>query len=210
VPHRFTIPCVPAALLGLLALAPGAHPRAVPEKGWKPPQGWKKVAAAQFTQIQCLLARDGHLCWVESRLVPETRNFRAQSFERRLYRSRVGADKPELLHKQVTTGTVEALLGPGGAVVTRFDYPHQTLYLPGQPGLALPEVEAYHPKQFTARGLLCYGQRYVSKKGYEGSLWLIPIVGGKGHLNARQQVLPWVGAPCTTWGRTFITATPSG
>jgi hypothetical protein len=200
---RFTFPCALSALLTPLAFVPHAHPQAVPDKGWKPPPGWKKVADAQLTQVQALLARDGHLCWVESRLVPETARHRAPSYDRRLYRLRLGAGKPEQLYKQVSTGTLEALLGPGGAVVTRFDYPRQTLFLPGQPGLELPQVEGYHPQQFTPRGLLCYAQRYRRKGNHEGSLTLIPIVGGKGHLNATQQLLPWVEGSLGHLGRDF-------
>ncbi len=162
------------------------------DKEWKPPEGWKKVAAAQFAEIGSLLARDGHLCWMESRLVPETARFRAPSFERRLYRLRLGEAKAEQVYRTVSTGLIEPLMGPGGAIATMFDYPEQHLFLPGQPPAKLPQVEAYHPKEFTSGGLLCHAQRYSGQGGYyDSSLALIPIVEGKARADDPQVLLPW-------------------
>jgi hypothetical protein len=179
------------AMLSLFAGgAPWLHAQ---DKERKPPEGWKKVTAAQFAKIGAIMARDGYLCWEESRLVPETAQNRAQSFERRLYRLRLGEPKAEEVYRTVTTGLIEPLLGPGGAIATRHDYPQQHLFLPGQPPVKLPQVEGYHPKEFTSGGLLCHAQRYHGSGGYyESSLALIPIVEGKARVEAAQLLLPWV------------------
>jgi hypothetical protein len=186
------------------------------EKEWKPPEGWKKVVAAQFADIESLVAYDGYLCWGEGRLFPETAQSRAPSFDRRLYRVRLTGErgakegkeaaekpvrKPEQIYRQVSTGSVEPLIGPRGAVVTRFDYPYQTLLLPGQLPLELPAIEGYHPKEFTPDGLLCHAQRYHGSGGYyDSSLALIPIAEGKARADAPQVLLPWVKGEFTADG----------
>jgi len=163
------------------------------EKEGKPPAGWKEVAKPRFTKVDSLLARDGYLCWTESRLVPETALNRAQSFERWVFRFRLGETKPEQVYHTITTGNVIPLLGAGGVIATRYEYPNQNLFLPGQPAVKLPQVEGYQPKEFTTGGLLCHAQRYHGSGGYyESSLALIPIEEGKARADAPRLLLPWV------------------
>src|SRR6476646_9613532 len=83
---------------------------------WKPPAGWTKVIDAQFTSVEVIVAEDGHLSWVEAKLDERTKGFRAQSFDRRLYRLRVGEKKAEQIHRTGGTKTFWPLIGPGGAV----------------------------------------------------------------------------------------------
>src|SRR5262245_31500622 len=119
---------------------------------WKPSAGWTKVSNAQFTSVEMLLADDGYLSWVESKLDERTRTFRAGSFDQRLYRLRVGDKKAEQIHRIEGTKTFRPLIGPGGAVVTRFDYPTQHIFLPGQPAVELPEELCYNPRTFVEGG----------------------------------------------------------
>jgi hypothetical protein len=64
--------------------------------------------------------------------------------------------------------------------------------LPGQPPGKLPQVEGYHPKAFTAGGLLCHAQRYHGSGGYyDSSLALIPIIEGKARPDTAELLLPW-------------------
>jgi hypothetical protein len=159
---------------------------------WKPPAGWTKVIDAQFTSGEMMVADDGYLSWVESKLDESTKHFRAQSFDRRLYRFRVGEKKAEQIHRTGGTKTYWPLIGPGGAVVTRFDYPKQHLFLPGQPAAELPHPLCYNPRTFVEGGLLCHAQRYSGEKGeYDSALALVPIVGGKARPADARQLMPW-------------------
>jgi hypothetical protein len=160
--------------------------------GARPPAGWTKVADAQFTAVEVLVAEDGHLSWVEAKLDPRTKGFRAQSFDRRLYRLRVGEKKPEQIHRTEGTKTFWPLIGPGGSVATRHDYPTQHVFLPGQPAVELPVVLGYNPRTFVEGGLLCHAQRYSGEKGeYDSTLALVPIVGGKARPADAKQLLAW-------------------
>src|SRR5262245_3966150 len=115
------------------AMAWGPVRLAVAEKQAMPPEGRTRSTAAQVADVESVLAGDGYLCCVESRMVPETRNHRVQSFDRRLYRLRLGQNKPEQVYRVVGTRDFQPLLGPKGALATRDEYLQHFLFLPGQP-----------------------------------------------------------------------------
>jgi hypothetical protein len=190
-PQQETTMSRPVLMTALFALV--APLAARPEAEWKVPKTWKKVADAQLTSPEKLVAHDGWLAWTERKLIEETRYHRAQSFDQRLYRWKVDGRKVESLHQINDTGHFWPLLGPNGAVVTRELYPKQWLFLPGQKPVELPRVEAYRPMEFTSDGLLCHAQRYSGKAGLEESaITLIPITRGKAQPDDVRRLLPWV------------------
>lgn len=176
-----------STLLALAAL--GAGPGEL-----KAPKKWERLADAP-ARPDLLLARGGYACWVERRLVPGTENERARSFVFTLHRWKDGADRAEKLHAHTSTGSLAALLGPGGELATGHFGNFDTLYVPGQPGVRLPPGPRYQALRFVPDGLLCFAYRYVSRGkndgGYEGSILLFPVRGGKAEVDRPRVLRPW-------------------
>src|SRR4051794_818370 len=101
----------------LLVLAALPFVSAAEEPKFQVPKTWEKVTAGDSAGW-VFASRDGFTIWIDAVLVEATKQFRAQSFTRTLYRYKVGAKEPEKLDERISTHTTVAILGPGGAVAT--------------------------------------------------------------------------------------------